>query len=180
MPTNRETRKVYILLTGLPDPTSRLIKLFTWYRYSHASLGLEEDRNTFYSFAGKGYIIEKITHFLRPGRAPFPCVLYELEVPAAAYVQISDIVHAFAARKNELSYTLFGAIMCVARLGYWRSDHYFCSQFVAQTLSDSGAAHLAKSSALYLPSDLTKLEGTHKIFSGDLLGLARHCHLLSM
>lgn len=174
MPTPCATRKVYILLTGLPDTTSRLIKLFTWCRYSHASLGLEEDRNTFYSFVGKGYIIEKITRYLRPGRAPFPCVLYELEVPAPVYAQIAETVRAFAARKSELSYTLLGAILCVARLGYWRRDHYFCSQFVAQTLFDSGAVHLVKSSALYLPRDLTKLQGVRESYRGDLLGLVQH------
>jgi len=178
MPTTCETRKVYILLTGLPDTTSRLIRLFTRYGYSHASLGLEEDMNTFYSFVGKGYIIEKITRYLRPGRAPFPCVLYELEVPAAVYAQVSGIVHAFAARKSELSYTLLGAILCVARLGYWRRDHYFCSQFVAQTLFDSGAAHLVKSSALYLPRDLTALQGVRENYRGDLLGMARRFDLL--
>lgn len=76
----RKKRKIYILLTRLCDNGSKAIGFLTSSYYTHASLGLEEDLNTFYSFVTKGFMIEKISKYIRPDRDPYPCVLYEMEV----------------------------------------------------------------------------------------------------
>jgi hypothetical protein len=43
-------RKIYILLTRLPNFGSKFLTLVTGFYYTHASIGLDEDMNTFYSF----------------------------------------------------------------------------------------------------------------------------------
>ncbi len=60
-------RKIYILLTRLSDNASKAIGILTNSYYTHASIGLEEDLNTFYSFVTKGFKIEKMIFVL-----PFP------------------------------------------------------------------------------------------------------------
>ena len=42
-------RKLYILLTRFPGKTAIAIHALTRCYYTHASIGLEEDLNTFYS-----------------------------------------------------------------------------------------------------------------------------------
>lgn len=50
-----KSRKIYILLTRFHGFASKAIRCFTGYRYSHTSIGLDEDMNTFYSFVNKGF-----------------------------------------------------------------------------------------------------------------------------
>lgn len=54
-----EKKKIYILLTRFPDNDSKTIEFLTNSFYTHASIGLEDDLNTFYSFVTKGFMIEK-------------------------------------------------------------------------------------------------------------------------
>ena len=63
-------RKIFILLTKFYDTGSKLLRFATGTYYTHASIGLEEDMNTFYSFVLKGFIEEKITRYNKPGRIP--------------------------------------------------------------------------------------------------------------
>ena len=79
------TRKITILLTQYPTAMASVLQWLTDFPYTHTSIGLEEDRNTFYSFVKKGFIVEKVTRYNKPGRAPFPCALYEIPVSEAVY-----------------------------------------------------------------------------------------------
>ena len=81
-----KTRTIYILLTQFPGGNSKAIQLWTRFPYTHVSLGLEEDLNTFSSFVYKGFIVEEIARYNKPGRKPFPCALYTLEFPADTYL----------------------------------------------------------------------------------------------
>ena len=75
-----KSRKIYILLTRFHDFGSKMVRCLTGYKYSHTSIGLDEDMNTFYSFVCKGFIVEKITRYVKPDRKPFACQIYELSV----------------------------------------------------------------------------------------------------
>lgn len=47
-------RKVYLLLTRFSDNGSKTIGALTKYYYTHASIGLEEDMNTFLQLCMQG------------------------------------------------------------------------------------------------------------------------------
>ena len=59
-------RKIYLLLIRFPDTGSKLIHALTGFGYTHASVGLDEDLNTFYSFVVKGFIVEDISRYNKP------------------------------------------------------------------------------------------------------------------
>ena len=105
------SRKIFILLTRMPGNGSKAIRLITRFSYTHASIGLEEDINTFYSFICKGFIVEKITRYLRPGREPFPCLLYEMEVSEEVYQTIKERLNTFIENKNVLRYSYLGLVL---------------------------------------------------------------------
>ena len=166
-------RKIFILLTRFPDTGSKIIQAVTGFRYTHASIGLEEDLNTFYSFVVKGFIVEKIDRYVKPDRTPFPCRLYELEVPQRVYDRVKDIVRTFEIHKQDLAYSRMGVLMGLCHIPYKRRYKYFCSHFVAEVLRLSKAVHLTKDSALYFPGDLDTLPGIKLNFQGDMNGLLR-------
>lgn len=127
--------------------------------------------NTFYSFVTKGFIVEKIDRYLKPGREPFPCRLYELEVSVKKYNLVKSFVTFFANNKRDMHYSKWGVFFSILYIPYKRKHHYFCSQFVAEILKHTKAARLKKGSRFYFPRDFEKLDGVHLKFHGTLLGM---------
>mgnify|MGYP002514939530 CR=1 FL=1 len=169
-----QTRKLYILLTRFPGLDSDALRWWTRFPYTHASIGLDEDMNTFYSFVVKGFIIEDIARYNRkPGRDPFPCALYELEVSPVVYAKAKQMLQNFVSNRNNLHYNTLGMLLSLIKIPSRRQSHYFCSHFVAELLQRCNAAQLKKRSTLYLPKDLQKLKGIRMIFQGDLLRMSK-------
>ncbi len=164
-------KKIYILLTCFPDTGSRVIQAITGFGYTHASIGLEEDMNTFYSFVLKGFIVEKIDRYVKPNRTPFPCRLYELEVTTGVYHKVKSIIRRFVMQKDHMAYTRMGVCMGLMHIPYKRQYKYFCSHFVAEVLGESRAVTLDKDSTLYFPHDLHTLPGLKLDFQGNMQGL---------
>ncbi len=170
-----KNRKVFVLLTRFPDLGSKITSVITNFYYTHASIGLEEDKSTFYSFVTKGFIVENIERYIRPDREPYPCMLYEVEVTNEVYEKIKNTIHTFVAEKKNLKYAKLGVALCIFRISYQSPDSYFCSQFVADILKSSGAVHFEKSSSLFLPKDFDRLDGLRYVFSGNIKSLLHCC-----
>ena len=166
-------RKVLILLTKFPNTSSKVLQRLTGCGYTHASIGLDEDMNTFYSFVTKGFIVEKLTRYLKPERKPFPCMLYEIPVPEQTYREISALLSGFVENKPLLRYNRLGVVLGLLHIARKRENHYFCSQFVAEILRQGQAVQLSKDSALYFPKDFEKIREARELFRGDLLGLTK-------
>ena len=165
----KDKKKIYVLLTRFPDNGSKWIQALTGSFYTHASVGLEEDMNSFYSFKVKGFTVEDIHRYVRkPGREPFPCQVYELEVSEKVYQSAKRIINYYIRRKEEMSYTRFGLVMRLLRIPVKRKDKFICSQFVAHVLKRAKAANLKKFTVLYLPGDFRKLSEMKLVFEGNL------------
>ena len=171
-------RKLFILLTRFPNNSSVFLEFVTGFHFTHASIGLEEDLNTFYSFVLKGFIVEEVTRYIRPEWEYFPCRLYELEVSEKTYLRVKAILLRFSKRKVSLQYAWVSLISCLFQIPYKQTDRYFCSQFVAEVLKKGRAARLKKDSALYLPGDFESLPGVKLKFQGELKNMAKRLRLL--
>ena len=166
------TRKIFVLLTQFPGFDSKALRWWTRFPYSHVSLGLDEDMNTFYSFVVKGFIVEDISRYNKPGRMPFPCELYALEVSEETYQAVKKNMLTFVNKRSSLSYSRLGLILTLIKIPWRLKNRYICSHFMAQTLQRCAAARLKKDSTLYLPKDFPRLKELHMIFKGDLLRMA--------
>lgn len=167
------TKKLTILLTRYPSALSRFLCRCCRCDYLHASVGFEEDLDTFYSFGFSGYRVERITHYLKSECGPLPCALYELNVPEHVYENVKRVLCEFEQHKNALYYTKLGAALALLRLGCRWENHYFCSQFVAEVLRRSNAVSLPKDSSLYLAPELARLDGVREAYQGDTLDFVR-------
>lgn len=171
-------KKIYILLTRFPDNGSKVIEALTGCYYPHTSIGLEEDLNTFYSFVTKGFIVEKITRYVKPGREPYPCQLYELNVSENTYFRIKEILEYFVEFKETLYYTKWGLVLSMLGIPYKRDRFgFFCSQFVAEVLHHSRAVKLKKRSTRYFSKDLIRLPGMKLNYQGNLETMIEHLKL---
>ena len=174
----KPVRTITILLTQYPTTMASVLQYLTDFPYTHTSIGLEEDRNTYYSFVKKGFIVEKVTRYNKPGRAPFPCELYEIPVSDHTYQRIKTLLEDYAARGSQLRYTHRSMLLSLLLyVPLQMKDRYFCSHFVAEVLQRGRVLREKKHCTLYLPKDFTKLPGARRIFRGDLAGLSRKYEL---
>lgn len=160
-----------------PGKGTRVLESLRGCFYPHASIGLEEDLNTFYSFVSKGFIVEKITRYIKPGRSPYPCRLYELEVSERVYNRVKKRLTHFVETRFDYRYTKLGVVLSVLRIPFKRPQHYFCSHFVAEVLKRTSSAPMHKPCSLYLSSDLEKLPGLKLRYQGDLSAMIQKFQL---
>ncbi|MBQ8599748.1 MAG: hypothetical protein IJ411_06530 [Oscillospiraceae bacterium] len=170
-------KTISILLTRFPDNGSRVISLLTRYYYTHASIGLPEDHNTYYSFVRKGFIVEKVTRYVRPNWKPLPCQLYEIPVSEESYDRIKDRLNSFVERKPSLQYSNLGVVLGLCRIRHKMKNQYFCSQFVAEVLKETCPEQLKKDPSVCFPKDLSFLPKNKLVFQGTLPDLVRSFNL---
>ena len=81
-------------------------------------------------------------------------------------MRIQERLEYMYARRKDYHYSLLGALACFFRLPLVRKHHYFCSQFVAETLAESGAVRLGWVPAVTPPADFLTHERLRKIQQG--------------
>lgn len=174
-------RQIYILLSRSTTLLSRVIHHFTGGDYTHVSIGLEGPAGAFYSF---GRLIPK---------RPFPgglvreqvgdgfflafphtlCCLYTMVVSEETYQNLKRQIAIMYAKRSEYRYSLLGVVACYFHIALSRRRHYFCSQFVAELLEESGAAALPNEPALTRPMDFQTLERLQLVHCGEVWALGQ-------
>ena len=145
-------KKIVVLLTRYSDRISNFVYHVAGHGYTHASLGLEEQPEVFYSFNYKGFCVETLEKHRRRGVEK--SMLCEVEISEEAYQNIHKQIRQFEKHRAELNYTRVGVAFCLLHLPFRWKGHYFCSQFVAEMLQSSGAVRMKKKPELYLPNHL--------------------------
>ena len=162
-------KKIYVLMTRYPGRDAKFLSWYTRFPYTHTSIGFEDDMDTFYTFVSKGFFIESIRKYEKPGRESFPCALYEITVPEKTYYNVKKLVLSYKARKEKLKYSTLGLVCCFLKIPLKRKNKYFCSQFVAEVLQQSKILRLKKKSTLYFPKDISRHKELKLIYVGNHL-----------
>ena len=143
-------KTITVLLTKYSDWISTLVYYIGGHGYTHASLALGEDENTYYSFNYRGFCVETIEKHRRRGVKN--SLRYQLSVSDRTYEEIKVRIEQFKSHRDEFQYTRIGVLFCALRIPFKWKKHYFCSQFVAEILAASGAVKLKNKPQLYLPN----------------------------
>ena len=148
---NRESMQpVTILLTRYSDLFGLFLCKICRNAYSHASISIDEKEEVFYSFNYKGFVVEKPKKY-SPKTRLSGSMCIRMQVPETVHKKIKEELEWFAQHKELYTYSAIGVILCLLRIPHKFKNSYFCSQFVAEVLSVSGAVHFKKSESLYLP-----------------------------
>ena len=160
-----EGKAAYVSLTRTDTFFSRAIRAMTGDRYTHAAIGLDGPDGPFYGFG------RKYPSLPLPGAFRVECperfrhaelvATYRLPVDDAAYARIRAILDAMIADPSAYHYNVAGVIACKLDLDVprIRNRHFFCSQFVAWILQESGAAALPVPPGRFRPSGFCFLPG---------------------
>ena len=164
-------RYIYVLLMRMPDTVSKALSLWMRFHYTHASIGLDEDLEHFYSFGYNGFRIESVQRFNNSDKGPFPCALYQIPGPEHTYDQVKQQLISFVERKEHLRFHLFGVALALFRIRHKFEGRYFCSQFVSEVLHECEVMPTRKHSSLFMPRDFSRQQELHLVFQGMLTGL---------
>lgn len=176
MRADEKNKRVYILLTRTDTYLSRLIAAVTRTRYTHASLSLDFYLTRLYSF-GRLYAYnpfigcfkrEETTSGVYARFRRSPCALFELEVTEASYEAISARIAELERNKERYRYNFIGLFANYIGVPLRRERHYFCSEFVADTLVRGDALRINRDPSLVRPSDFLEMAELKPIFVGTL------------
>jgi hypothetical protein len=174
-----ETKKVYVLLMRSNSLPSVLIRFLTRAGYTHASLGFSEDCMQLYSFARKYehlplpgcFTSERIDRGFMGKDPKTPCALYYIDVPVSVFDNLQESVMKMYNRRKEYKYNYLGLFLCWFGIAKRRKNKYFCSEFVAQSLTESGAISIEKPPSLFRPVDFQKISRLNLVYEGNIGGL---------
>lgn len=147
-------KTISIVLTRYTDIMARVIYWLSGRGYTHSSLALDAPDDEMYSFNYRGFCIETPLKHKRRGVVKSMCI--HLNVSDLVYERLQEKIESFKENRINFHYDSSGILLCLLRIPYnpfRRKEKYFCSQFVAEMLDDSGAIKLKNKPSMYLPND---------------------------
>lgn len=166
---------IYILLTKTNSKLSRAIASRTKETYVHASIVTSNHLEYGYSFSRRkitnpifgGFVKEEYSAWVEYFE-DVQCCIYELEVTKAQYKKIIDIIKSFDEKKEKYKYHFLGLVGQSFNIDIERKNRFFCTQFVAHVLTESGALELNKLPIHTRSEDFKNHEKLTLIYEGPL------------
>lgn len=171
-------KTVFLLLTRSNTMLSRAIHALHGDAFTHVSISVDLQLRNFYSFARlypefplpAGFVRETLDSGYFGTHRAMPSALYCLDVQDDVYAFIAARIEEMCERAADYRYSVMGLLLCQMDLAFERGRHFFCSQFVADLLEQSGALRLPKPPSLMRPMDFVGLPGLRLLYSGELEG----------
>lgn len=166
---------IYIVLTRSNSVVSKFIKFVRKYEYTHASIALDKDINSMYSFGRKyarypflgRFKEENVNDGMYRLHKVLPGAVVEVEVTKEQYEKAKKIVDIFIYNKKSYKYNYRGLLDNLIGREECRDDRFLCSEFVYYVLMESGILTLDIPRNLVTPQDLLNINGKI-IYKGDL------------
>ncbi|MGL4344854.1 MAG: hypothetical protein ACRCTE_06640 [Cellulosilyticaceae bacterium] len=176
-------KKIYIMLSKTNTVFCSLIQTYTKEPYAHVSLLFSDDYLFGYSFSRKkvnnpffgGLMKEDYFKWV----AAFPeteCLMYELTVSSQQYASLYSLTQSFYAEKEKYKYHLLGVIGHLFNIKISMENRYFCSQFVATLLGQTGILSFDKDPLFITAADFKAKPELTLIYEGNLMELLHSIH----
>lgn len=170
------TKYIYIVLTQTKTYPARAIRLYTQEPYAHASIAFDEDLEEMYSFARRGiynpfnagFIREYIDKGIFARFSSTECSIFRLQITEQQYRILRREIEIFKLNRSYYSYNYLGLVGAAFNIPVRSKQRYFCSQFVAYVLEQSGIHIFNKNYALVKPRDIRVNLNLVTVYEGRL------------
>lgn len=170
-----KNRQIYIILTRTNTVLSNLISLIKNDEYTHASISLDKDLNTMYSFGRKHtynpfvgcFVKENLYNGVFRFHNKLKGQVLELNVTEEQYDEATKLLYDFVSNSNYFKYNYLGLINSLLNRESFCDDRFLCSEFVYYVLNKVGIADLDKPRNLVRPQDLLNIT-SEIVFEGNL------------
>lgn len=176
---------VFLIETNNPTVLSQGIRLFSKYPYNHLSIALEASLTKVYSFGRRqpnnpliaGFAEEDFSH---PFYSQSIGRVYALAVTEEEWQTIALHLKSFEKNPLDWHYNLLGLVPAYFHYSWDRSDHFFCSEFVATLLQSAGIMYPYLRPNLMHPRDVIEAVQPICVYDGhlqhypELIGIHSH------
>ena len=160
-----------VLFVNYEDFWSKVVYYVLGKGYSHASIGVDDNEEVYYSFNFKGFRREKPR---KHEEIVSKSVCYKLSVSKEEYDKVVEMIEEFQSRRFEWKYNLVGLLLSRIHIKHQKKDHYFCSEFVVEMLEKAKVVRFEKNAAHYLPNrleqEIQKLKNLEQIILNPIQG----------
>ncbi|SFC40971.1 hypothetical protein SAMN04488102_10676 [Alkalibacterium subtropicum] len=164
---------VYLIETKNQTVLSHGIRLFSKQPYNHLSIALEASLSRVYSFGRRhpsnpliaGFAREDFSH---PFYSQSLGRVYALSVSDEEWQTIALQLDFFETHPLDWHYNLLGLVPAYFHYSWERSDHFFCSEFVATLLQAAGILSPYMQPNLMHPRDVIDAVHPVCIYDGHL------------
>ena len=169
-------KNIYLVFSKTGTMFSHLISLCTHEEYAHVSISLDDSFTNMYSFGRlnpekilpAGFVHENLYDGVF---AMFPnsrCLIYKVKVTEEQFNKLKYEISLFEKNKDSLRYNVLGTSLIYLNRPIKRKNYYFCSEFVAEVLINSGIFITNKKPQEIFPLDLLSIENKSLIYEGYL------------
>lgn len=167
-------KKIYIIQMHTKTMPSRIIKLFTRYRYSHVAISFSKNCDYIYSFGRRnlhsiingGFTMEnKNGEFFKKFKDT-SCKIYEVSVTDKQYNDLIKIIKYMKKNDNIYGYDYLGIILRYLRIPISFKNKYVCSYFVAELLEEANIYNFDKKTIFVKPKDFENIDIFNLIYTG--------------
>lgn len=135
-------KHIYIVVSQTGSIVSRIIRLVTGDRYTHAAISLDEDLNEMYSFGRihpnnpviGGFVRESPSYGTMKKFRMADIVVIKLSVQEEQYREINGYIASMYAERKKYHYNYIGLFLARNGLHYRRANSFYCSEFVKDLL----------------------------------------------
>lgn len=173
-------KDIYIILSQTGSIISRIIRLATGDRYTHASIGFSEDGGVMYSFGRKfphnpwyGGFVRESTAFgtMKRFRKADSAVL-RIPVDDETYERVRSHILSMYSRRRSYGYNYIGLLLAKFGISYRWENHYYCSEFVKEVLERFHLASVGELAPIVRPVEFLNLHCGELLFRGRLCDFA--------
>ncbi|MBQ9781577.1 MAG: hypothetical protein IJW26_00155 [Clostridia bacterium] len=172
-------KELFLFVSSTKTKVSKSVSFFTRSKTTHAALCLNGKMNFMYTFGRKtlkpfpaGFVHEDIRKNILNLHNSCNCEVYRFEITDEAYDNLLKEIDKYEREIDKYKYAVLGVWLCLLRIKKTFKYKRFCSQFVANLLSDGAGIKLPYDTSLMRPKDFIKMDIFEKVYSGTIKDLA--------
>ena len=166
-------KTIYIVLTDTGTLLSKAIGMYTRKDLNHASIAFDDELTEMYSFGRKqrhnpfvgGFVKENATDGIFEQA---DCAIFSCEVTKEEYIKMRKKIRQIEQTKELYRYNFIGLFAVAVNKDLQRKHAFFCSQFVATIVNESGMQMFTVPPNLVQPHHFSQLKCLKRVFEGNL------------
>jgi hypothetical protein len=174
-----DKKTIYIVLTDTGTLLSKAIGMYTRKDLNHASIAFDDKLTEMYSFGRKqrhnpfvgGFVKENVVEGIFEHAS---CAIFSFEVTTEEYMKMRDKIRQIEQTKELYRYNFIGLFAVAVNRDLQRKHAFFCSQFVATIVNESGMKMFTIKPNLVQPHHFAQVKCLKPVYEGELQSYIRN------
>ena len=171
-------KTIYIVLTDTGTLLSKAIGMYTRKDLNHASIAFDEQLSEMYSFGRKQRHNPFVGGFVKESASDgifehADCAIFSYKVTTEEYMKMRNKIRQIEQTKELYRYNFIGLFAVAVNKDLQRKHAFFCSQFVATIVNESGIQMFTVPPNLVQPHHFTQLTCLKPVYEGELQSYLR-------